>query len=244
VSQFATLANRLGINLPPNLLSSLTKSAGKSSTATGKKGASKGEKKKGKSKAAAAKAEDSDSGESGDEESTVTEPAGVTSSTSNANIADLVRKSAEDAFAAVTRKRSHDDTMSGRSPSRMSKSSGAGSDAGSDTNNNSRDQGGNSKSAYAKRRKKPRMEDCEQRLARLKAENEKLKRHLDNVTNRTEKFEQDRVKAEETMKQMLKNDDVSDEELDKVICDYSEAYSDYGKRRHEELSFHLEQLQK
>ena len=87
-------------------------------------------------------------------------------------------------------------------------------------------------------------EEVAKTIATLLAENEKLKRHLDNITNQTERFQQDRHKAEDKMKAMVMNKDTTDDELNQVIREYSEAYSDYGKRRHEELSFHLDQLQK
>ena len=135
---------------------------------------------------------------------------------------DALRKTAEEAVAAVTGKRNHDDAR--KTPP---------------TND-----GKDDKPSYAKRRKKPRMADCESRLMRLQAENEKLTRHLDNITNQTEKFQQDRIKAEEKMKEMMLNPETPEEELDQVIKEYSEAYSDYGRRRHEELCFHLDQLQK
>lgn len=139
--------------------------------------------------------------------------------------AEALRRTAEEAIAAVTRKRCHDESMRATAANPQSDSAAV-------------------KQAYAKRKKKPRMSDCETRLAQLRAENEKLKRHLDNITNQTAKNEQNRLKAEATMKQMMENSETPTEELDAVIREYSEAYSDYGRRRHEELSFHLEQLQK
>ena len=244
MSQFATLANRLGINLPSNLLSSLTESAGIVSAGAG--GETSGGSIPQPNYASAqpppltqaSQSRNSPPEQSNnagiDNLSTANGPTTVVSSNTavhaNTPAAEALRIPAEEAIAAVTRKRSHDEAGLGKRTSTSSaQSAGSGSE---------------SKAAYAKRRKKPRITDCEGRLAQLRAENEKLKRHLDNVTNQTHKFEQDRIKAEETMKQMLESKDVPEEELNTVIREYSEAYSDYGRRRHEELSFHLEQLQK
>lgn len=163
-------------------------------------------------------------------EAPVSRPTSVASSTSSGAMLDstppavnAVRKTAEDAIAAITRKRSSDEAT-------------ATIGDGSDSNSN--------KPSYAKRRKKPRLSDCESRLEKLREENELLKQHLDNVTNQSQRFEQERVKSEQAMKRMMEAADVTDEELNEVIRDYTEMYSDYGKRRHQELSFHLEQLQK
>lgn len=96
---------------------------------------------------------------------------------------------------------------------------------------------------YSKRRKKPRLHECEERLAELKAENDRLKQHLDNVNNHSMKLQLERVKAEKQMRNMLETN-VSDQELAPVVQNFTEMYSDYGKKRHEELNFHLGQLQR
>lgn len=173
-----------------------------------------------------------------------------------------------------------------------------------------------------KRKKKPRKEDCEVRLKKLKAENEMLKRHLDHVTNKSNRFEKERKLAEEKMKVLFfsgqkeknggnsvgdsaatkiktegdsdglqhgegddcgggaDNDDNGDgddngdcdgdndddnnststtgehslnskssftdreEKLKDILKHFSNTYSDYGKHRQEELTFHLSQLEK
>lgn len=104
---------------------------------------------------------------------------------------------------------------------------------------------GDSKNSHPqyKRRKKPRLEDCESRVAALRAENETLKRHLDNITNKREKFDKERAAAEKKMKDMVTKG-AKDEELNNVLAKFTEMYSDYGKHRHEELTFHLDQLEK
>ena len=96
---------------------------------------------------------------------------------------------------------------------------------------------------YTKRRKKPRLSDCERKLAELQAENALLKRHLDNISNAKRVTDSERVAAEQRMRQMLQ-DNAPDEELAPVIQSFTELYSDYGRKRHQELNFHLEQLQR
>lgn len=96
---------------------------------------------------------------------------------------------------------------------------------------------------YSKRRKKPRLSDCEAKLAALKSENEMLKRHLANVTNKAQVFDQERQQATEDMKRMIE-EGAPPEKLNPVLHKFSEMYSDYGRHRHQELTFHLDQLEK
>jgi hypothetical protein len=133
-----------------------------------------------------------------------------------------LQNTAEAAIAAVTEKRK-----------RTLEEAGAAS---------SRD-GGTGTLAHSKRRKKPRLADCESRLAQLKSENDVLKRHLHNISNQSHKFDQERAEAEARMKYLLQRE-AGHEEMDSAIKNYTELYSDYGRRRHQELTFHLEQLQR
>lgn len=96
---------------------------------------------------------------------------------------------------------------------------------------------------YSKRRKKPRLSDCERKLAELQAENSLLKSHLDNIANQNHNLDQERIKAETQMRAMLQ-ESAPDAQLDPVVQNFTEMYSDYGRKRHEELNFHLEQLQR
>jgi len=98
-------------------------------------------------------------------------------------------------------------------------------------------------SSHSKRRKKPNLSECESRLAALKAESEMLKRHLDTVTNRSQRFEQERKKQEDEMKRLMQ-ENAGPEKLNPLLKKYSENYSDYGQHRHQELTFHLDQLQR
>eukprot|EP00546_Thalassionema_frauenfeldii_P016390 CAMPEP_0178898388 /NCGR_PEP_ID=MMETSP0786-20121207/2304_1 /TAXON_ID=186022 /ORGANISM="Thalassionema frauenfeldii, Strain CCMP 1798" /LENGTH=457 /DNA_ID=CAMNT_0020569103 /DNA_START=55 /DNA_END=1426 /DNA_ORIENTATION=- len=85
--------------------------------------------------------------------------------------------------------------------------------------------------------------NCESKLSALKAENEMLKRHLDTVTNRSKMFEQERKKQEDEMKRLMQEGS-GPEKLNPLLKKYSENYSDYGNHRHQELTFHLDQLQR
>ena len=83
-----------------------------------------------------------------------------------------------------------------------------------------------------------------------------LKRHLDNVTNKTAKFDEERKKSEQKMKDLVlnhqnnntnnknKDDPEREEKIKKILKDFSEMYSDYGAHRQDELTFHLNQLEK
>jgi hypothetical protein len=107
----------------------------------------------------------------------------------------------------------------------------------------------------ARRKKKPRKEDCEVKLAKLKAENDMLKRHLDNITNKSARFEKERKAVEQKMKDLVSPENLKTErnekdrkernkELQNILKQFTETYSDYGKHRQDELKFHLNQLER
>jgi len=102
---------------------------------------------------------------------------------------------------------------------------------------------GSSKMVYSKRRKKPTLSDCESKLAELQAENELLKRHLDHISNKVVKFDKEKSAASQRIKAYLENG-ATISEMQRGVQDFSEMYSDYGRRRQRELNFHLEQLQR
>lgn len=224
VSQFATLASRLGVSLPQNLLQSLVASA-----------AIKEANKTGEETALTPSSQPAVTGTikigttpvaSSQEKTTpfVTASAtGVSSAipSSSSQIPPEVKEIADTAQAAIsavleTRKRGH-----------SSESSAAPAN----------------KPLYSKRRKKPRLVDCESKLASLRAENEMLKRHLENVTNKSNKFLNERKRAEKDLQKLTK-EGAGNEQINPVIHNYSEMYSDYGRHRNQELTFHLEQLGK
>jgi hypothetical protein len=211
VDQFATLASRLGIALPTNVLQSLTAAAVKNDPQP-------------------IRMEEHEHDPTETDLSPTNHPAQAqvkvemkakaeeitSSSVVVASTVEELRKTAEDAIAAVTKKRPPDDhgeTMSANKP------------------------------LYSKRRKKPRLSDCESRLAELKAENELLKRHLQNVSNKAHRFDQEKEEAGKRIGQ-LHTGNAGPEEMAKAVKEFSDMYSDYGVNRQQELSFHLEQLQR
>ena len=115
--------------------------------------------------------------------------------------------------------------------------------ASSSTNQHQKRPAPASSAAATKRRKKPRLVDCERQLADLKAENERLKLHLTNMRSQSHKLDQEREEAEQRMRTMLQVG-AEPQELDAVVKEYAELYSDYGRRRQQEMTFHLEQLQR
>jgi hypothetical protein len=80
-------------------------------------------------------------------------------------------------------------------------------------------------------------------LAQLQAENEQLKRHLQNVSNKAHKFDKDKEEAGRKIAS-LHVQNVTNDELNQAVEQFTDMYSDYGVNRQQELSFHLEQLQR
>jgi hypothetical protein len=231
VSQFATLASRLGIELPTNVLQSLRTQAALNDEPPTKKSAgiqhaiSAATAGTGTNKYSSDDAafDNSDPEDQNQEVSDTTALPSTTSPTLDTVVAPTVeelRKTAEEAIAAVSRKRSNEDPNNGN-------------------NNDS----GSGKPLYSKRRKKPRLHDCESKLAALKAENDLLKRHLQNVSSKAQRFDQEKNEAGKRIKRLLE-EGAGPEEMNKVVQDFTDMYSDYGRRRQQELSFHLEQLQR
>ena len=209
VTQFATLAGRLGITLPPQVLQKLTANAAANTTMAPPQL---------NQPAAPSRQEATTSAASMPPLTTSSTSASLSSSTP-APLVQQLQSTAAEAIAAVTQKRSAEE-MSANNAAAAANST-----------------------KYSKRRKKPRLSDCERKLAELQAENALLKRHLDNISNAKRVTDSERVAAEHRMKRMLE-ENAPDEELDPVIQSFTELYSDYGRKRHEELNFHLEQLQR
>lgn len=224
VSQFATLASRLGIELPTSVLQSLTTAAAQNDSSTEYPALS-------------------DTTSIGTElaqtlttTSVSSDPSLTESQASNLPITIAEhRKTAAEAIASVKKRRSSD--------------SKAIDSEINDTTNESISTGGsvmnNGKEAikHSKRRKKPRLSDCASRLAELKAENELLKRHLQNVSNKAHRFDQEREEAGKRIHDLLEEKAASDQ-MDAAVNSFTDLYSDYGKNRQQELSFHLQQLQR
>jgi hypothetical protein len=179
VAQFATLAGRLGITLPPQVLHKLT----------------------------------------------------APNTTASSNSIGALETN-EDILVDVTessRKRPHEDMESSSSPRQLQAPAAAAAAAAK---------------PYSKRRKKPRLSDCEQKLALLQAEQALLQSQVAQMANRNETLNQERLAAECKMRTMLHDPQSTPEQLDQAVQEFSDLYSDYGRKRHEELLFHLEQLQR
>jgi hypothetical protein len=257
VDQFATLASRLGIDLPDSVLQSLTSAAAKkdpslllnnsqkpegiTTTATAKKISTKilPANVKNPPPLIATVPDDNTKGQI-DSDKTVVGMAPT--------VMEL-RKTAEESIAAVTRKPKDQTTTSTTttkridekrkeiSPESASATEGAAT-ATATTNSN------DSKPTYSKRRKKPRLSDCETKLAQLKAENEQLKRHLQNVSNKAHKFDKEKEEAGKNIARLIHDPNAGPREMGMSVRKFSDMYSDYGVNRQQELSFHLEQLQR
>lgn len=218
LSQFATLASRLGITLPQQVLHAGGLS-GVGSLHLKPLTVASSTVKQSKSVAHHDTAKMVDTRISQTEESK--EPAGKSAAL------EELRSTALESLAAVTRKRSESFDSSDDSTANDGKKGTAIS-----TGKN-----------FSKRRKKPKLNECEAKLASLRAENDMLKRHLDNISNQTTKLEQERVEVEKKMRQMFE-EGAPDDEIDSIVRNYADMYSDYGKKRDQELTFHLEQLQR
>jgi len=204
VDQFATLASRLGIELPNQVLQQLTTAAATNGISVSNL---------------------SNNGLPGSDQivgapKITTLPQNGRPTMPRSDAIDSIRLTAEQAIATVTKK---------RSPERQ------------DSPTNSSGNANGNKPLYSKRRKKPRLSDCESKLAQLKAENEVLKRHLQNVSNKAHQIEQGKEESAKLIKQ-LHDRNADTDEMENVVKDMTDTYSDYGVNRQQELSFHLEQL--
>jgi len=221
VDQFATLASRLGIDLPDSVLLSLTSAAARNE------------------------------GETVAQKIVTTIPdekkqAQINGDQSLVEMAPTImelRKTAEESIAAVTRHQKTATSTQNLDEKRKEMSSELTSATeGAITNSN--DTINDSKPTYSKRRKKPRLSDCETKLAQLKAENEQLKRHLQNVSNKAHKFDKEKEEAGKNIARLIHDPNAGPREMEMSVRKFSDMYSDYGINRQQELSFHLEQLQR
>jgi hypothetical protein len=206
VDQFATLASRLGIELPNQVLQQLTTAAASNDPTI------------------TAPLPDTVNTNSHNPTATTNQTyqtqtiVGIDTMNGMVPAVEKLRITAEQAIAAATKKRSFEEEI--------------------DESNVSSSNANSNKPLYSKRRKKPRLSDCESKLAQLKAENEVLKQHLQNVSNKAHQIEQGKARQIK----LLHDNNAGPEELDKVVKEMTDTYSDYGCNRQRELSFHLEQL--
>lgn len=103
-------------------------------------------------------------------------------------------------------------------------------------------------SSSSKKRPRESIEDLENRVKELRAENEDLHTHYLNVTQRTTEVQKQRAEMEKMMDIKLSEigdrNDGDQSELAKIVKQYTDLYADYGKCRQREVSFHLQQLEK
>ncbi|GKZ00339.1 hypothetical protein MPSEU_000986800 [Mayamaea pseudoterrestris] len=95
-----------------------------------------------------------------------------------------------------------------------------------------------------KRRKRPRPTDCDAKLALLQEENAILQSRLAALCSQNQRANQDRDEHAHQLSRLLQQQNASPDEMQKLIDHYQELYSDYGRRRHLELQWHLEQLER
>ena len=143
-----------------------------------------------------------------------------------------LRNMAEEAIAAVTQSNTNRTASTETLP------------RGAPGNNSNSTGSSDNKPTYSKRRKKPRLSDCEAKLAQLKAENEQLKRHLQNVSNKAHKFDKEKEEASKQIARLMHDRNAGPKEMEQSVRKFSDMYSDYGINRQQELSFHLDQLQR
>jgi hypothetical protein len=230
VSQFATLANRLGIRVPPHLLQSLLNNEDDGRTAD--------------AVTAFANAASAYAGSDFGPVMAATAASSLAAATPPAAVQEL-ENVAKAAIAAVSETRKRPSFDEGRPPAPFATTTTAAASA--DTNAGVAGASGTASSSkaptYSKRRKKPRLADCESKLAQLQAENDLLKRHLTTISNQSHKIDSERKELEKKMRTMLETG-ATPQEMDQLVQTFSDYYSDYGRRRHQELEFHLEQLQR
>jgi hypothetical protein len=91
-------------------------------------------------------------------------------------------------------------------------------------------------------RKRPResLDDLENRVKELRAENADLHAHLLNVTQRTTEVQKQRIAMERLMASKLSDtpdkNEMSQQELADLVKQYTDLYADYGKCRQREVS--------
>ena len=68
-----------------------------------------------------------------------------------------------------------------------------------------------------------------------------LKRHLQNVSHKAHQIEHGKEESAKLIKQLHERNAAPDE-MESLVKDMTDTYSDYGVNRQQELNFHLEQL--
>jgi hypothetical protein len=239
LAQFTTLASRLGIDLSPQVLQSLTAS---STTKMDGVGLSVKPATANNSLPAGAAADD----ELKDEEAALSTPDGYVSNHSAAKLGSV-----ETAAAALVLPSSSSEKRSATAKeidAKLPPVSSFGVTSGAVAAAKSGSPSGP--------RKKPRLEACDQKLAQLQEENAILQSRVQALSAKHHQSSKERQELEIKLKRFLlhKTSGVTDgesaiadkehAEMQQVIDQYQELYSDYGRRRDQELLIHLQQLQR
>jgi hypothetical protein len=101
-----------------------------------------------------------------------------------------------------------------------------------------------------RRRQRERKEELERRVATLKKENEELREHFQNVSQRTTDIQRQRASMEGMMQSRLREieqlpeDSEEKKNLASLVRKFTDLYADYGSCRQKEIAFHLAQLEK
>ena len=101
-----------------------------------------------------------------------------------------------------------------------------------------------------RRRQRERKEQIENRVATLKKENEELREHFQNVSQRTTDIQRQRATMESIMQnrlcdiENLPEDCEERKNLTDLVSKFTDLYADYGSCRQKEIAFHLAQLEK
>jgi hypothetical protein len=101
-----------------------------------------------------------------------------------------------------------------------------------------------------RRRQRERKEELESRVATLKKENQELREHFQNVSQRTTDIQRQRASMESLMQGRLKDIEKLPEESEErkhlvsLVMKFTDLYADYGSCRQKEIAFHLAQLEK
>lgn len=101
-----------------------------------------------------------------------------------------------------------------------------------------------------RRRQKEKKDELENRVAALKKENQELREHFQNVSQRTTDIQRQRASMESLMQGRLKEieklpeDSEERKNLVSLVMKFTDLYADYGSCRQKEIAYHLAQLEK
>mmetsp|Transcript_4721 Transcript_4721/g.18880 ORF Transcript_4721/g.18880 Transcript_4721/m.18880 type:complete len:417 (+) Transcript_4721:71-1321(+) len=108
-------------------------------------------------------------------------------------------------------------------------------------------EGGRGSVSGMRKKKKPKMEELQVRLAKVKAENRELKHHLTNVEERHRLLDAEKKAMENLIRKQLEATQCGTgdpSELARIIQNFKDLYADYGPQRQKECNFHMDQLER